>query len=281
MIKKEKSYQLIDCENERKLEYFGDYLISRPCQTAIWKSFSDEKRVIDAEFYRKPSGNGDWKFFRAIPEQWIIVYNELRFQIRLTGFGHTGLFPEQLAEWNWFERIMTGFGEPMSILNLFAYTGGSSLVCARAGATVTHLDAAAGVVDWAKENSRLNQLQHLPIRWIVDDVQKFVAKEIRRKNLYHGIVLDPPSFGRGPKGEIWKLEDHLYPLLGELKKILHPHHAFLHLSCHTPGFTPVILNELLLTVFPERPENIESGEMLIPYRNTHWYSAGSFARIHY
>jgi len=281
MNRSDKGYQLIDCERERKLEYFGDYLISRPCPTAIWKSIPDEKRTIDAEFHRKPSGNGDWKYHRSLPEQWVITYHNLKFQIRLTGFGHTGLFPEQQTEWEWFERVIPGMEKPASVLNLFAYTGGSSLACAQAGAKVTHLDAASGVVDWARENSRLNRMENLPIRWIVDDVQRFVAKEIRRENHYHGIILDPPSFGRGPKGEVWKLEEDLYPLLGEIKKILNPEQAFIHLSCHTPGFTPIILTELLVTVFPEHASRIESGEMLIPYRKTHRYSAGSFTRLLY
>ena len=207
-----KDYKVIDCSKGEKLERWGDYTLVRPDPQVIWDTPRKHRgwKRMNAHYHRSPRGGGEWEFF-DLPQQWSIRYKELAFHLKPFSFKHTGLFPEQAANWDWFgERIRTA-GRPIRVLNLFAYTGGATLAAAKAGAAVTHVDASKGMVSWAKENARSSGLSDAPIRWIVDDCVKFVEREIRRGNHYDGIIMDPPSYGRGPKGEIWKIEDSIHP----------------------------------------------------------------------
>jgi len=269
-------YEIINTSKERKIERWGEYVLSRPSPVIIWEN-PPAKEKIDGEYFRSSNGGGKWKTYSKIPEKWNISYEGYEFQIKLTGFGHTGLFPEQAEQWKWFEQKIPEL-QNKEILNLFAYTGGSTLACLKGGGRVTHVDAAPGVVNWAKENSRLNKLDRLPVRWLVDDVQKFVRKEIKRKKQYQGIIIDPPSFGRGPKGEIWKLEEFLFPFLKEINTLLDPKEHFFHFSCHTPGFTPLALKKICGLIFPENKELFEYNEMELPVKNGDSLPAGSFLR---
>ncbi len=273
-----KTYKLLGLSNGKKLEQWGDIITLRPSPIVIWQDKKIDKYKFDAEFIRNSSGNGIWKFQRKVPEKWLINFQNLKFIIKLTGFGHTGLFPEQLDQFSWFKNIIKNSNEKLTILNLFAYTGSVTMICAKTGGIVTHLDAAPGVVNWAKENAKHNNMPN-NIRWIVDDVQKFVQREIRRGNQYNGIILDPPSFGRGPKGEVWKLEEHLFNLLKNLKKLLKKQNIFFHMSCHTPGFTPLVLKEISQLIFPEYTKYFEYDEMKIPYDSNKFLPAGSFLRF--
>ncbi len=274
---KKTNYQFITAGDFQKYEKFGSYILTRPASLAVWplnKKFENHS----AQFIRKASGEGEWDFKQKLPISWQTHFNSLDFIIKPTGLGNVGLFPEQASEWSWFEEIIPRLPQSARILNLFAYTGGSSMVCARLGAEVTHLDAARGVVDWARENARLNRLESARIHWLTEDAQRFVQREIRRKNRYHGIILDPPSFGRGPKGEVWKLEEHIYPLLSMLFQLLEKNNSFLHLSCHTPGFTPQVLKQLMMAFKETAQYQLTVGELVIPYDQGE-FPAGSFIRI--
>ena len=202
-----KDYEVIDCSGGEKLERWGKYILVRPDPQVIWDT--DKKapqwRKMNGHYHRSSKGGGEWEFF-SLPEQWSINYKGLTFQLKPFSFKHTGLFPEQAANWDWFGEKIKNAGRPVKVLNLFAYTGGATLAAAKAGASVTHVDASKGMVAWAKENAKSSGLEDAPIRWIVDDCVKFVEREIRRGNHYDAIIMDPPSYGRGPKGEIWKIE---------------------------------------------------------------------------
>ena len=216
-----KDYEVIDCSGGEKLERWGKYILVRPDPQVIWDT--DKKapqwRKMNGHYHRSSKGGGEWEFF-SLPEQWSINYKGLTFQLKPFSFKHTGLFPEQAANWDWFGEKIKNAGRPVKVLNLFAYTGGATLAAAKAGASVTHVDASKGMVAWAKENAKSSGLEDAPIRWIVDDCVKFVEREIRRGNHYDAIIMDPPSYGRGPKGEIWKIEDAIYPLVKLCAKLL-------------------------------------------------------------
>lgn len=246
------TYTLLDSGNEEKLEQFGDYTLIRPCPQALWKP-QDPKLWKDAHATFK-RGKG-WK---GIPKSWNIRYKTLTFKIIPTDFGHLGLFPEHTQHWNWMQSKLE---KPSEVLNLFAYSGAATLWLAKQGHSVCHLDAAKGMVDWARENVKLNNLESAPIRWIVDDALKFLKREIKRKRKYDALLLDPPSFGRGSQGQVFKIERDLPELLSLCKQILRPKPAFVLLTCHTPGLTPKVLEYLLADAFPELTLN--SGEMLI------------------
>lgn len=242
------TYQLIDSGLFEKLEVVGPYRLARPSPSATWEPDMDEKdwKDVDARFERYKDGEGDWKIRNPkIKEPWKIEVAGMKFLMKLTSFGHLGIFPEQKANWLQMREVVAArkkkSEEPIKVLNLFAYTGGSTMTCAMAGAEVTHVDASKGSVNWARENAELSGLGKAPIRWLVDDVQEFVAREIRRGNKYQGIILDPPSYGRGPKKEIWNIEEHLMPFLRELEKLMADDFLFMLLSCHSPGYTPVAL----------------------------------------
>ncbi len=260
------TYQLLDSGNFEKLEQVGRYRLIRPSPQAIWQPRRPKLwRTADAHYRRSSSGGGSWTFKRKLPDHWHIQYGGLTLKIKLTNFGHLGIFAEQAENWDWIRaQIARAPQKPVRVLNTFAYTGGSSLAAAQAGAEVVHLDAARGIVSWARENAALSALDDRPIRWIVDDVSKFVAREIRRGNRYDGIILDPPSFGRGKKGEVWKFEDDLPKLLAMCRQILSPNPRFVLLSAHTPGFTPLALENLLADMMRGFGGNLSSMEMTIP-----------------
>lgn len=271
-------YRLIDAGDFQKLEQIGPYVIVRPSPQAPWPKRLPKSvwSKADAVFTRTSAQEGRWSIHnRKLPETWSINTGEFRMQIERTNFGHLGIFPEQHENWHrlhmaisaWKGRSATSDqGAPIKVLNLFAYTGGASLACAAAGAEVTHVDASKTSVHWARENARLSGLETAPVRWIVDDVQKFVQRELRRGQTYQGIILDPPSFGRGPKGQLWKIEEHLNPLLADLAQLFDEKRgAFVLLSGHTPGYTPITLKNLL-TSHLSRPHDAQCllQEMVTP-----------------
>ncbi len=279
-MKEEGGYRLLDSGKENKLEQVGDCLLVRPAPQAVWSPTLPEKRwdAADAVYIRSSTGGGNWDFRNRIPEQFDIDFSGLKFIIKPTGFGHLGLFPEQSDNWEWIaERIKTA-GRPVSVLNMFAYTGGSTLAAANAGASVCHLDASKGVVDWARENAALSRLSDRPVRWIVDDVMKFIEKEIRRGKTYDAIILDPPSFGRGAKGEVWKIENDLTKLLADCQKLLSDKPLFILLSCHSPGFTPLVLQNLLAEMMKGKKGLLSCGEMVIPEETGRLLPSGAYAR---
>ena len=241
-----KDYEVIDCSQGEKLERWGKYLLIRPDPQVIWnteRTAAGWKRP-NGHYHRSSRGGGEWEFF-SLPEQWSIHYKELTFQLKPFSFKHTGLFPEQAANWDWFGEKIHRAGRPIKVLNLFAYTGGATLAAAKAGAAVTHVDASKGMVGWAKENAHASGLSKAPIRWIVDDCVKFVEREIRRGNHYDAIIMDPPSYGRGPKGEIWKIEDSVFPLVELCAKLLSDRPLFFLINSYTTGLAPAVLTYML------------------------------------
>lgn len=262
------TYQLLDSGDGQKWERFGDYTLLRPCPQAVWRAKRREE--VDASFTRD-EGN-KWLFHRKIPTNWEIVLRSVRLKLSLTDFGHLGVFPEHASLWDWMCcRIVTG----SKVLNLFAYSGGASLAAALAGAQVCHLDASKGMVDWARENAKLNGLEKAPIRWIVDDALKFLRREINRGVRYDGIILDPPTFGRGNKGEIFKIERDIIPLLELCRTLLSDKPRFVIVSCHTPGFTPIVLSHLFEQIFKVPSE---AAEMLLESPQALSVPCGSYIR---
>ncbi len=255
------TYTLLDSGNFRKLEQIGEYTISRPCPQAVWEPRlrGDWNKSID-NYQRSSSGGGRW-LQKKLPETFWINYGGFDLHIKPTNFGHLGVFAEQIDNWNWLSEICS---EGMKTLNLFAYTGGSTLAMRRGGSSPTHVDAAKGVVDWARVNAERNKLDG--IRWIVDDAGKFLEREIKRGNQYEGIVLDPPSFGRGSRKEIWKIEEHLVPLLKQCRQLM-TNPKFLLLSCHSPLYTPKALENLVVSLWGNNV-TMESFEMSIPEKSS-------------
>ena len=241
-------YKLIDAAGGEKLEYWGNILLRRPDPQAIWteKSKTALWNKTDATYFRSTSGGGHWEFFnKKMPERWSVRYKNLTFNINPMGFKHTGLFPEQAVNWDWFSEIIKREKEPVKVLNLFAYTGGATVAAAAAGAEVCHVDASKGMVTRAKENAAASGLADRPIRYIVDDVKKFVAREARRGKKYDAIIMDPPSYGRGPSGELWKIEDELYPLIEACMKILSDKPLFFLINSYTTGLSQTIMSNVL------------------------------------
>jgi len=244
-------YELIDTGGGEKLERWGSVVLRRPDPQILWPlaEETDLWKKADGHYHRSSSGGGHWTFRRKLPERWNISYGPLKFHIRPTNFKHTGLFPEQAYNWRWIMDKIRGAGRPVRVLNLFAYTGGATLAAAAAGAEVVHVDAAKGMVQWAKENAQLSGLGDKPVRYITDDVFKFVEREIRRGRRYEAIIMDPPSYGRGPNGELWKLEDSLYPFLEKCASILADRPLFVLVNAYTAGLSPVVLHNLLHMAF--------------------------------
>ena len=243
-----KEFEVIDTSDGEKLERWGDVVLVRPDPQVIWNTPKGESwRKANAHYLRSSSGGGRWEIRSMSREQWTIGYKQLRFKISPTGFKHTGLFPEQAANWDWFSSIIKKANRPVKILNLFAYTGGATCAAAKAGAHVTHVDASKGMVGWAKENAKLSGLPETSVRWIVDDCQKFVEREIRRGNHYDAIIMDPPSYGRGPKGEIWKIETSIYPFIQLCEKLLSDNPLFFLVNSYTTGLQPAVLTYMLST----------------------------------
>lgn len=234
-----KDYELLDCSGGERLERWGNVVLIRPDPQVIWNTPKEHPlwHRADARYVRSKEGGGHWECRRQLPEAWNINYRDLQFKISPTGFKHTGLFPEQAVNWDMMREKITGAGRSIKVLNLFAYTGGATLAAASAGASVCHVDAAKGMVHWARENAELSSLAEKPIRWIVDDCAKFVEREIRRGNTYDAIIMDPPSYGRGPGGEVWKLEDQIYDLVKLCTGVLSDEPLFFLLNSYTTGLS--------------------------------------------
>ena len=258
-------YELLDTSAGFRLERWGKVLLQRPDPQVIWQTpyKTEQWNRVDAVYHRSAKGGGGWQYHKKLEERWKIRYKELSLIVSPTGFKHTGVFPEQAANWDEYTKLIQGAGRPVRVLNLFGYTGGASLACAAAGAEVTHVDASRGMVNWAKENALASGLDKKPIRWIVDDCKKYVARELRRGSRYDGIIMDPPSYGRGPGGEIWKLEDALYPLLAETAGVLSDNPLFFALNSYTAGLAPGVmgymLRELLVPRFGGYAQSDEIG----------------------
>lgn len=260
-----KDYEVIDCSKGEKLERWGDYILVRPDPQVIWNTPRKEKgwHKMNAHYHRSKKGGGEWEFF-DLPQQWSIHYHSLTFQLKPFSFKHTGLFPEQAANWDWFSELIKKAGRPVKVLNLFAYTGGATIAAAAAGASVTHVDASKGMVTWAKENAASSGLTDAPIRWIVDDCVKFVEREIRRGNHYDAIIMDPPSYGRGPKGEIWKIEESIHPLVKLCAQLLVDRPLFFLINSYTTGLQPAVLSYLIGTELKRFSGKVTADEIGLP-----------------
>ena len=280
-------YELIDAGNGEKVERWGTVTLRRPDSQVLWPIRQEDQmwKSTDGHYHRNSSGGGHWDYKRKLPERWTIQYRDLKFHIRPTNFKHTGLFPEQAANWNWMSDLIekrVKSGKTVRVLNLFAYTGGATIACAKAGAELCHVDAAKGMVQWARENAEINALDQHPIRWIVDDVFKFVQRELRRGRTYDGILMDPPSYGRGTNGELWKLEDHLAGFLNECSKLLSDEPLFMLLNSYTSGISPTVLKNLLAYSIPQPLQQqgiFSSGEIGLPIQRSGMVlPAGIFGR---
>ena len=264
-------YELLDCSDGERLERWGDAILIRPDPQIIWKDSqtAPEWNTAHARYIRSDKGGGAWDYRRKLPESWQIKYRDLTFLVKPTGFKHTGLFPEQAVNWDYCTELIKGANRPINVLNLFAYTGGATLACAAAGASVCHCDAVKGMVDWARTNAKLSGLSDKPIRWIVDDANKFIKREIRRGTRYDGIILDPPSYGRGTNGEMWKLEDSIFGLMQDITELLSDKPLFLLLNSYTTGLSASVMSYLLqMTVGKRFNIDIISEEIGIPVKQT-------------
>lgn len=266
-----KDYEVLDTSDGEKLERWGDYILVRPDPQVIWKTEREHAgwERPNAHYHRSSKGGGEWEFF-DLPQQWQISYRELRFNLKPFSFKHTGLFPEQAVNWDWFSELIQeevsrrGRENPVKVLNLFAYTGGATVAAAAAGAAVTHVDAAKGMVGWAKENAAASGLADAPVRYIVDDCQKFVEREIRRGNRYDAVIMDPPSYGRGPKGEIWKIEENIHAFVKLCVSVLTDHPLFFLINSYTTGLQPAVLKYLLGLEMKRFKGEVDAGEIGLP-----------------
>jgi len=266
-----KEYEILDTGDGEKLERWGKYVLRRPDPQVIWprKSETGLWKNPHGHYHRSSSGGGSWEFHQQLPERWVVSYGDLSFYIKPMGFKHTGLFPEQAVNWSWIiERIRSRKGE-VRVLNLFAYTGGATVAAAFAGAEVCHVDAAKGMVQWAKENVQLSGLGDRTVRFIVDDVLKFVEREVRRGRQYEAVIMDPPSYGRGPRGEVWKIEEQLYNLVVTCMKVLSPHPLFFLINSYTTGLAPTVLRNILSLTMGQRYGGIiTADEVGLPIRSS-------------
>ena len=261
-----KDYEVIDTSKGEKLERWGKYILLRPDPQVLWDTPKKNPawKHLNAHYHRSKKGGGEWEFF-DLPEQWSIHYRDLTFHLKPFSFKHTGLFPEQAANWDWFSDLIKNANRPVKVLNLFAYTGGATCAAAKAGASATHVDASKGMVTWAKENAQASGLADAPIRWIVDDCVKFVEREIRRGNHYDAIIMDPPSYGRGPKGEIWKIEEKIHPFIALCEKLLSDDPLFFLVNSYTTGLAPAVLTYLISTeVVAKHGGTVTSDEIGLP-----------------
>ena len=264
-------YKILDMADGQKLERWGNIILSRPDPQIIWKnkSFPNKWKEINATYHRSSSGGGSWEFKKKMPESWQIKYKDLTFNIKPMGFKHTGLFPEQAVNWDWMINKIKSENRPIKVLNLFAYTGGATVACSYAGASVCHVDSSKGMTTWAKENIHSSGLQDRPVRFIVDDVVKFVNREIRRENKYDAIIMDPPSYGRGAKGEVWQFENNIYDLVELCTNVLSDSPLFFLINSYTTGISCKVLEDILrLTVDKKHKGRLESGEIGIPMENS-------------
>ena len=265
-----KDYELLDTSDGERLERWGKHILIRPDPQVIWKGKREHKLWTKASgiYRRSSSGGGAW-VKNDVPEKWTINYGDLTFMLKPMGFKHTGLFPEQAANWDWFSELIKNAGRPIKVLNLFAYTGGATVAAAKAGASVCHVDAAKGMVAQAKENAKLSGLENAPIRYIVDDCKKFVEREIRRGNKYDAIIMDPPSYGRGPSGEIWKIEDSIDDLVDLTSKVLSDKPLFFLINSYTTGLSPLTMSYIVdLRISKVYGGKCEASEIALPVKYT-------------
>lgn len=282
----QKEYELIDSGEGEKLERFGSFVLRRPDPQALWNKKLAPKVWSDAHASFIRSGNsGKWQFKEGVPKEWNISYNELVFAISPTPFKHTGIFPEQIVNWKWTEERIKNYelgiknGEPIQILNLFGYTGGATLACAKAGAHVCHVDASKSSITWARENAKLSGLENAPIRWILDDAYEFVRKEIKRGKKYDGIIMDPPAFGHGPNGEMWRIEESLIPFLEDTKKLLSDSPLFFLVNGYASGYSSVAYRQNITDLVEKYGGTIEDGELAIEEKGSgRLLPSGIFAR---
>lgn len=264
-------YCLIDTSKGERLERWGNVTLIRPDPQIIWECNTPAKEWnnLHARYIRSSSGGGHWEYSKTLPESWNIKYKNLTFMVKPTGFKHTGLFPEQAVNWDYCTELIKNADRPIKVLNLFAYTGGATLACAAAGASVCHLDAVKGMVDWGKTNAKLSGLADKSIRWITDDAMKFLGREIKRGNKYDGIILDPPSYGRGTNGEMWKLEDCIHELMLRCTQVLSENPLFILLNSYTTGLSPSVMAYLLkMTVGNSYKIEVNAEEIGLPVKNT-------------
>ena len=264
-------YELLDCSYGERLERWGDVILIRPDPQAVFKTKRKDPRWKNAhaKYIRSKTGGGHWETYKKVPDVWSIKYKDLTFNLKPMGFKHTGLFPEQAVNWDSVSEIIKKSEKPFKVLNLFAYTGGATLACLNAGAEVTHVDASKGMVNWAKENAKTSSLSDLPVRWLVDDCKKFVEREIRRGKKYHGIIMDPPSYGRGPGGEVWKIEDEIFDLVSLCDEILADDAKFFLINSYTAGLSPAVMEYILgVSVLNKRQGKISCDEIGLPVTQT-------------
>ena len=248
-----KEYEIIDCSKGEKLERWGDYILLRPDPQVLWDlpRKNPAWKKLNGHYHRSNKGGGEWEFF-DLPKQWSINYKDLTFHLKPFTFKHTGLFPEQAVNWDWFSEKIRNANREIKVLNLFAYTGGATVACLNSGAEVVHVDASKGIVAWGKDTAVASGLPDKPIRWLVDDCAKLVAREKRRGNTYDGIIMDPPSYGRGPGGEIWKLEDCIYDLISQCEEVLSDKPLFFAVNSYTTGLSPAVMEYMLKTTLVPR-----------------------------
>ena len=258
-----KDYELIDTSSGNRLERWGRYILVRPDPQVIWKSEKNDPlwNNADAVYHRSSAGGGSWEYIRRLPEEWTIEWNGLKMYVTPTNFKHTGVFPEQAANWSIYEELIRNSGRPITVLNLFGYTGIASLACLRAGASVCHVDASKGMVSQAKRNAQLNGLEDRPCRWIVDDCMKFVLREKRRGRTYDAIIMDPPSYGRGPSGEVWRFEEDIYDLVKACAELLSDDPLFFTVNCYTTGVSQSSVGYLLSEILKSYNGNVYSDEI--------------------
>lgn len=261
-----KDYELIDATDGERLERFGDVLLIRPDPQIIWHTPRGDPRweSANARYLRSKTGGGHWEMRRKTPECWQIRYGELHFNLKPMGFKHTGIFPEQAVNWDLMAEKIRAAGRSIRVLNLFGYTGAATLACVAAGAHVTHVDASKGMVNWGRENAVLSGLAEKPMRWLVDDCGKFVQRELRRGNTYDAIVMDPPSYGRGPGGEVWKLEDQIYALVEQCVRLLSDQPLFFLINSYTTGLPPAVMQYILATLMKNRGGITAADEIGLP-----------------
>lgn len=266
-----KDYEILDMANGEKLERWGNYILERPDPQIVWqdKTFKDKWKKVDAIYHRSKKGGGYWENINDIKASWQVKYKDLTFNIKQMGFKHTGLFPEQAVNWDYMIDKIKNSNRKIKVLNLFAYTGGATVACAYAGADVVHVDSSRGMVLWAKENIESSNLTDRYVRFIVDDVIKFVKREIRRGNKYDAIIMDPPSFGRGANGEVWNIEESLYPLIKLCMEVLSDNPLFFLINSYTTGMSPKVLENILyMTVDKKHKGKISSGEVGLPMKDS-------------
>lgn len=266
-----KDYKILDMADGQKLEKWGDVILSRPDPQIIWKSksYPEKWKNINATYHRSKTGGGSWEFTKKMPQQWQIKYKELTFNIKPMGFKHTGIFPEQAVNWDWMIEKIRNAKRDIKVLNLFAYTGGATVACSYAGASVCHVDSSKGMVAWAKDNIKSSGLEERPVRYIVDDVVKFVNREIRRGNKYDAIIMDPPSYGRGANGEVWQFENNIYDLVELCTKVLSANPLFFLINSYTTGISSKVLEDILnLTINKEYNGKVTSGEIGLPMEDS-------------